>query len=215
MEKERLLAMLKGRIDKAICEIVFEIQHAVYYIFSDLNSSWTKGDIEGPLLLVKRTHEPNFCIIILNKQHNNSFYQQVTLETLFEKKHPQLICIRDRSKSVHGIWSSNEEQIENLNRRLQDIQHIDSQSRMLKDLLDIGGEGVRGKIGADEGREGKKTQEEDVLGQEFYKKGVVFEEKNEVDAQRNKAREIMMVLAQDERVINCIVRALRMRDGEV
>ena len=137
MERDALLAMLRNRIDKAIIEVVFEIQHAVYYQFSETNGTWNKGEIEGPLILVKRNQEPHYCLIILNKQHHNSFYQQVTSETLFEKKHPQLLCIRDKNKNVHGVWSSNADLIEHLFKKLQDFQQIDSQSKMLKNLLDM------------------------------------------------------------------------------
>ena len=39
MERDALLAMLRNRIDKAIIEVVFEIQHAVYYQFSETNGT--------------------------------------------------------------------------------------------------------------------------------------------------------------------------------
>mmetsp|Transcript_31431 Transcript_31431/g.31111 ORF Transcript_31431/g.31111 Transcript_31431/m.31111 type:complete len:205 (+) Transcript_31431:241-855(+) len=62
------------------------------------------------------------------------------MEAQFDKKMPQLLYIRDRNKGVYGIWSPSAELLDQLLNKLGEIQHIDSQSRMLKSLLDIGGE---------------------------------------------------------------------------
>lgn len=209
MEKEGLLHMLRSRIDKAIIESIFEVQHVVYYTFAENSGAWDKGGIEGPLLLVKRSQEPHYCLVILNKQHNNSFYQQVTAETLFEKKHPQLLCIRDKNKSVHGVWSASTELIDSLYRRLIDIQQISSQSKMLKNLLDIGGDGSimgDGMMGRVEAR-----GNEDVLKPEFFLKGVVFEEKGMVACEREKVKEVLVTLASSDYFLDKIGQILRNR----
>lgn len=199
--------MLRARIDKAIIETVFEVQHVVYYTFGENTGNWDKGGIEGPLILVKRNQEPHYCLVILNKQHNNSFYQQVTAETLFEKKHPQLLCIRDKNKSVHGIWSASTELIDSLYRRLIDIQQISSQSKMLKNLLDIGGDSPimgDGFISRVEGR-----NNEDVLKPEFFLKGVIFEEKSVVATEREKVKEVLVSLASSDYFLDKIEEILR------
>lgn len=205
--------MLRNRIDKPIVDVVFEIQHAVYYSFSDTNGTWTKGEIEGPLILAKRNQEPHYCIIILNKQRNNSYYQQVTSETLFEKKHPQLICIRDKNKNVHGIWSSTSEPIDQLFKRLQDIQQINSQSKMLKNLLDIGVDsaiiGSSPESIADLRPSEYKVQlSEEVLRPEFFERGVVFEDREETSSNRGKMKEIIVALASSEQFLSIIAEAL-------
>ena len=195
MDRDGLLTMLRARIDKAIIEIAFEIQHSVYYQFSETNGTWNKGEIEGPLILVKRNQEPHYCLIILNKQHHNSFYQQITSETLFEKKHPQLLCIRDKNKNVHGIWSSNFENIENLFKKLQEIQHIDSQSKLLKNLLDIGVDSSIHSMSPESIIDPRhiefksQFQNEEILKPEFFQRGVVFEDRSEANVEREKAKE--------------------------
>jgi hypothetical protein len=208
MEKEGLLAMLRSRIDKAIIESLFEIQHVVYYTFSETSGTWEKGGIEGPLVLVKRSQDPLYSMVILNKLHNNSFYNHVTPDTLFEKKHPQLLCIRDKNKNVHGIWSASSEMIDTLFRRLNDMQNKFSQSKMLKNLLDIGGESPI----FDEGvRRNEFRTSEDVLRPEFFQKGVVFEEKAVVLAEREKVKEVIVSLASSDYFLEKIEQVLRRR----
>jgi Dcp1-like decapping family len=217
MDRDGLLTMLRTRIDKAIIEIVFEIQHAVYYQFSETNGTWNKGEIEGPLILVKRNQEAHYCLIILNKQHHNSFYQQVTSETLFEKKHPQLLCIRDKNKNVHGIWSANSDLIDHLYKKLLDIQQIDTQSKMLKNLLDIG---------VDSSIQSKSPESildprplefksqfptEDILKPEFFQRGVVFEERSETNFEREKLKEVMISLASSDQFLDILIQALKSR----
>ncbi|OMJ66283.1 hypothetical protein SteCoe_36932 [Stentor coeruleus] len=216
MDRDGLLTMLRNRIDKLISEIVFEIQHAVYYVFSQTAGSWNKGDIEGPLILVKRSQEPQYCLIILNKQHHNSFYQQITSDIMFEKKHPQLICIRDKNKGVHGIWSVNSDIIESLHRILQDIANINSQSKMLKSLLSIGGDNMQARP-SDSIFDSKPIQfegkmPEEVLRPEFFQKGVVFDERNEVIAERDKMKEIIVALATSEQFLDMLASVIRTRD---
>ena len=217
MERDGLLTMLRSRIDKAIIEIVFEIQHAVYYQFSETNGTWNKGEIEGPLILVKRNQEPHYCLIILNKQHHNSFYQHVTSETLFEKKHPQLLCVRDKNKNVHGIWSSNADLIEHLYKKLLDIQHIDSQSKMLKNLLDIGVESPLINKSPESILDSRpidfKPQfpPEEILKPEFFQKGVIFEERSETNYEREKLKEIIVSLANSDQFLDIITQAIRSR----
>lgn len=217
MERDTLLTILRNRIDKAITEIVFEIQHAVYYQFSEANGTWNKGEIEGPLILVKRNQEPHFCLIILNKQQHNSFCQHVTSETLFEKKHPQLLCIKDKNKNVHGVWSGNADLIEHLYKKLQEIQHIDSQSKMLKNLLEIGGDSTISNKSPDSILDTRPIEfkpqfnNEEILKPDFFHRGVVFEEKSEVNSDREKLRDVMMTLANSEEFLDIIVQALKSR----
>lgn len=211
MDKEGLLNMLRARIDKTIVEVLFEIQHAVYYQFSEANGTWNKGEIEGPLILVKRNQEPHYCLIILNKQHHNSFYQQITSETLFEKKHPQLLCVRDKNKNVHGIWSSHFENIEHLFKKLLEIQHIDSQSRLLKNLLDIGNEnnGPESILDPRPLDFGKQFFCEEILKPEFFQRGVVFEDRNESNVEREKVKEMVICMANSDLFLDLVLQALR------
>lgn len=217
MERDALLTSLRNKIDKGIVEIVFEIQHSVYYEFSESKGTWNKGDIEGPLILVKRNQEPHYCLIILNKQHHSNFCQQVTSETLFEKKIPQLLCIRDKNKNVHGIWSANADLIEHLFKKLQDIQHIDSQSKMLKNLLDIGGdssltpkspEAILNSRSIDFS---PQFNPEEILKPEFFQRGVIFEEKKENNSEREKLKEVIISLANSDEFLDIIIQALKSR----
>ena len=217
MERDTLLTILRSRIDKGITEIVFEIQHAVYYQFSEANGTWNKGEIEGPLILVKRNQEPHYCLIILNKQPHNSFCQHVTSDTLFEKKHPQLLCIKDKNKNVHGVWSGNSDLIEHLYKKLQDIQHIDSQSKMLKNLLDIGGDSSMSSKSPDSILDTRPIEfkpqfnNEEILKPDFFHRGIVFEEKPEINSDREKLKEVMLSLANSEEFLDIIVQALKSR----
>ena len=213
-----LLSILRNRIDKAITETIFEIQHAVYYQFSESNGTWNKGEVEGPLILVKRNQEPHHSLIILNKQHHNSFCQHVTSDTQFEKKHHQLLCIKDKNKNVHGIWSGNSDLIEHLFKKLQDIQHIDSQSKMLKNLLDIGVESnlisksPESIIDTTRSLEFKpQFNTEELLKPEFFHRGVVFDESSEKNNEREKIKEIILALSSSDEFLDIIVQALKSR----
>ena len=216
MERD-LLSHLRSKIDKNIIEIVFEIQHSVYYEFSETKGTWNKSEIEGPLILVKRSQEPHFCLIIMNKHHSNNFCQQVTSDTLFEKKIPQLLCIRDKNKNVHGIWSANADLIEHLFKKLQDIQQIDSQSKMLKNLLDIGAESSLPTKSPEAILNSRSIDfspqfnPEDILKPEFFQRGVTFDEKLESNQEREKLREVIISLANSDEFLDIIVQALKSR----
>lgn len=217
MERDSLLTMLRNKIDKAIVEIVFEIQHSVYYEFSENKGTWNKSEIEGPLILVKRSQEPHYCLIILNKHHNNNFCQQVTSDTLFEKKIPQLLCIRDKNKNVHGIWSANADLIEHCFKKLQDIQQIDSQSKMLKNLLDIGAENTIPNKSPEAILSSRSIDfspqfnPEEILKSEFFQRGVTFDEKHEGNSEREKLREVIISLANSDEFLDIIIQALKSR----
>ena len=215
MERD-LISHLRNKIDKSIIEIVFEIQHSVYYEFSETKGTWNKSEIEGPLTLVKRSQEPHYSLIIMNKHHLNNFCQHVSSDTLFEKKIPQLLCIRDKNKNVHGIWSANADLIEHLFKKLLDIQQIDSQSKMIKNLLDIGAESIPTKspeaiLNSRSIDFTPQFNAEDILKPEFFKRGVTFEEKLESNQEREKLREVIISLANSDEFLDIIVQALKSR----
>lgn len=147
------------------------------------------------------------------------------METQFEKKMPQLLYIRDRSKGVYGIWSPSAEQLDQLLNKLGEIQHIDSQSRMLKSLLDIGGESSLmassrspdsiSEPKREEFRESKpiqtvmKQSDENILKPEFFQRGIQFEDEEVTSLGRERLREAMISLANSDEFLDLVLQALK------
>ncbi|CAG9309991.1 unnamed protein product [Blepharisma stoltei] len=216
-----VITMLQRRVDKAIIDVIFEMQHAAYYLFDEGEKNWKKGDIEGPLLLVKRSQEPYFYVTILNKQTLSNFHQPISMDAQFDKKMPQLLYIKDRNKGVYGIWSPSADQLDSLLIKLGEIQHIDSQSRMLKSLLDIGGESnlmvnSRSPDSISEPKQQEyrettviKAPEENVMKPEFFQKGIQFEDEEVSNSRKERLREAIIALANSDEFLDLVMQALR------
>jgi len=222
-QESRLVSMLRGRVDRTIVEILCEIQHVAYYQFDEVEKNWKKGDIEGPLILVKRNQEPHFYIVILNKLNFKNFYEPVSLETQFEQKSPQLLYIRDTGK-VFGIWTPNSEGLELLNKKIEEIKHIDSQSRMLKNLLDIKVEETSSRLDSkfpekipEDYFEHKPVQPNisplestgKVLKPSFFQNGLQFEEEGQADSGKERLREAIIALAHSDEFLDLVLQGLR------
>mmetsp|Transcript_20868 Transcript_20868/g.37256 ORF Transcript_20868/g.37256 Transcript_20868/m.37256 type:complete len:268 (-) Transcript_20868:90-893(-) len=96
------LKVLK-RFDAAIEEILASVGHVALYDLNVNDSKWSRKDIEGSLFFVRRSAEPLFQLIVLNKKSPNNFTEGVTASFRFEIHLPYLMY-RNTNSEVIGIW---------------------------------------------------------------------------------------------------------------
>ncbi|XP_047269998.1 mRNA-decapping enzyme-like protein isoform X1 [Capsicum annuum] len=119
------------RIDPFIEEILITAAHVTLYQFSIDNSQWSRKDVEGSLFVVKRSSQPRFQFIVMNRRNTDGSYYSVqyhhlinedstTLNNLvedllgdfeYEIQLPYLLY-RNACQEVNGIWFYNQRECE-------------------------------------------------------------------------------------------------------
>lgn len=91
-------------------------------------------------MVIRRKGDPKFQMIMLNKTGPGDYKYDISITLEFEKKDKNLIFFRDPGRSVQGIWSPFEDQLDDAYKAIIEAQKqllAESQSKALKDLLDI------------------------------------------------------------------------------
>ncbi|VFQ98953.1 unnamed protein product [Cuscuta campestris] len=57
------------RTDPFIEEILLTAAHVTFYEFNIETSQWSRKDVEGSLFVVKRTSQPRFQFIVMNRRN--------------------------------------------------------------------------------------------------------------------------------------------------
>lgn len=139
-----LCQVLKRRVDENITDVLSTIRFASHYSFDEAARRWKEKDVEGSFMVIRRKGDPKFQMIMLNKTGPGDYKYDITITLEFEKKDKNLIFFRDPGRSVQGIWSPFEDQLDEAYKSILEAQKqliAESQSKALKDLLDIKDEG--------------------------------------------------------------------------
>nr|GMC84409.1 mRNA-decapping enzyme-like protein [Ipomoea batatas] len=99
------------RIDPCIEEILITAAHVTFYEFNvDLNQ-WSRKDIEGSLFVVKRTTQPRFRFVVMNRRNTENLVEDLLGDFEFEIQVPYLLY-RSAAQEVNGIWFYNSHECE-------------------------------------------------------------------------------------------------------
>ncbi|KAJ8529111.1 hypothetical protein K7X08_035946 [Anisodus acutangulus] len=99
------------RIDPFIEEILITAAHVTLYEFNIDNSQWSRKDVEGSLFVVKRSAQPRFQFIVMNRRNTDNLVEDLLGDFEFELQIPYLLY-RNSSQEVNGIWFYNSRECE-------------------------------------------------------------------------------------------------------
>lgn len=99
------------RVDPFIEEILITAAHVTFYEFNiDLNQ-WSRKDVEGSLFVVKRSTQPRFQFIVMNRRNTENLVEDLLGDFEYEVQVPYLLY-RNASQEVNGIWFYNSRECE-------------------------------------------------------------------------------------------------------
>nr|XP_009593087.1 mRNA-decapping enzyme-like protein [Nicotiana tomentosiformis] len=99
------------RIDPFVEEILITSAHVTFYAFNIDNSQWSRKDVEGSLFVVKRSAQPRFQFIVMNRRNTDNLVEDLLGDFEFEVQVPYLLY-RNSSQEVNGIWFYNSRECE-------------------------------------------------------------------------------------------------------
>ncbi|KAF3637008.1 mRNA-decapping enzyme-like protein [Capsicum annuum] len=99
------------RIDPFVEEILITAAHVTLYEFNIDNSQWSRKDVEGSLFVVKRSAQPRFQFIVMNRRNTDNLVEDLLGDFEFELQIPYLLY-RNSSQDVNGIWFYNSRECE-------------------------------------------------------------------------------------------------------
>ncbi|CAH9070795.1 unnamed protein product [Cuscuta europaea] len=91
------------RMDPFVEEILLTAAHVAFYEFNTVASQWSRKDVEGSLFVVKRTSQPRFQFIVMNRRHADNLVEDLLGDFEFEVQTPYLLY-RNAAEEVNGIW---------------------------------------------------------------------------------------------------------------
>ncbi|XP_060197060.1 mRNA-decapping enzyme-like protein isoform X2 [Lycium barbarum] len=92
-------------------EILITAAHVTLYEFNIDNSQWSRKDVEGSLFVVKRSAQPRFQFIVMNRRNTDNLVEDLLGDFEFEFQIPYLLS-RNSSQEVNGIWFYNSRECE-------------------------------------------------------------------------------------------------------
>ncbi|GMG98431.1 hypothetical protein Nepgr_000271 [Nepenthes gracilis] len=99
------------RIDPFVEEILMTAAHVTFYEFNlDLNQ-WSRKDVEGSLFVVKRSTQPRFQFIVMNRRSTENLVENLLGDFEYEIQVPYLLY-RNAAQEVNGIWFYNARECE-------------------------------------------------------------------------------------------------------
>nr|GMD16099.1 mRNA-decapping enzyme-like protein [Ipomoea batatas] len=99
------------RIDAYIEEILITAAHVTFYEFNIDTSQWSRKDVEGSLFVVKRTSQPRFQFIVMNRRNADNLVEDLLGDFEYEIQVPYLLY-RNAAQEVNGIWFYNPRECE-------------------------------------------------------------------------------------------------------
>ncbi|XP_059300335.1 mRNA-decapping enzyme-like protein [Lycium ferocissimum] len=99
------------RIDPFIEEILITAAHVTLYEFNIDNSQWSRKDVEGSLFVVKRSTQPRFQFIVMNRRNTDNLVEDLLGDFEYEIQVPYLLY-RNSTQEVNGIWFYNQRECE-------------------------------------------------------------------------------------------------------
>ncbi|VFR02725.1 unnamed protein product [Cuscuta campestris] len=108
------------RTDPFIEEILLTAAHVTFYEFNIETSQWSRKDVEGSLFVVKRTSQPRFQFIVMNRRNADNLVEDLLGDFEYDVQVPYLLY-RNAAQEVNGIWFYNAhecEEVSNLFNRI-------------------------------------------------------------------------------------------------
>ncbi|XP_039024945.1 mRNA-decapping enzyme-like protein [Hibiscus syriacus] len=99
------------RIDAFIEEILITAAHVTFYEFDIDSSQWSRKDVEGSLFVVKRSTQPRFQFIVMNRLNTDNLVENLLGDFEYEVQGPYLLY-RNAAQEVNGIWFYNPRECE-------------------------------------------------------------------------------------------------------
>ncbi|XP_050369066.1 mRNA-decapping enzyme-like protein [Argentina anserina] len=103
--KELSLTVLQ-RIDPCVDEILMTCTHVTLYKLDSNTSQWSRKDVEGSLFVVKRTSQPRFQFIVMNRLSTENLVEDLLGDFECQVQLPYLLY-RNAAREVNGIWFYN------------------------------------------------------------------------------------------------------------
>lgn len=94
------------RVDPFIEEILITAAHVTIYGFNVEQNKWSRRDVEGSLFVVKRSTQPRFQFIVMNRRNTENLVEDLLGGFEFEVQVPYLLY-RKASQEVNGVWFYN------------------------------------------------------------------------------------------------------------
>jgi len=92
-----------SRLDPAVVEVLGSSGHVAVYRFDDVSKTWHRKDAEGSLFIVKRSEQPLFRIIVLNRLSTDNLVEDIKANLLIQLNGPYLLY-RNSVGETNGIW---------------------------------------------------------------------------------------------------------------
>ncbi|GMI79695.1 decapping 1 [Hibiscus trionum] len=99
------------RIDAFVEEILITAAHVTFYEFNIDSSQWSRKDVEGSLFVVKRSTQPRFQFIVMNRRNTDNLVENLLGDFEYEVQGPYLLY-RNAAQEVNGIWFYNPRECE-------------------------------------------------------------------------------------------------------
>ena len=103
-----------------MAQVLAKASHASLYAFDTNAKSWSKSNVEGALFVVRRNQEPQFQLIVMNRQSPDNLVVNVTQSTEFELKPPYLLY--KSGHAVNGLWFFDEKDAQAIAHMLHSIR---------------------------------------------------------------------------------------------
>ena len=101
---------LLQRLDSSVHDIAASATHVGLYEFQLTAKAWEKKNVEGLLFLVKKTKDPSFQLVLLNRNSTDNWTLSVSPKMQVQNQDPYLILRfqNEQGESViQGIWFYN------------------------------------------------------------------------------------------------------------
>ncbi|XP_074331911.1 mRNA-decapping enzyme-like protein isoform X2 [Apium graveolens] len=101
------------RMDPYIEQILITAAHVTLYAFDIHLNQWSRKDVEGSLFVVKRSTEPQFQFIVMNRRNTENLVENLLGDFEFEVQVPYLLY-RNADQEVNGVWFYNSRECEDI-----------------------------------------------------------------------------------------------------
>ena len=111
------------KIDDSIREIIICAgQVAVYYY--DINQNdWVRKNIEGTLFFVRRSNQPEYAFVVINRLNTINFVQKITKDLEISVQSPYLMY-KNIEKDIYCIWFYDADQCVTLNENINQAMNL-------------------------------------------------------------------------------------------
>lgn len=127
-ESEKLTLASLQRIDNTIEQVIETANHVSLYEFNlDTKKDWKKRDVEGSLFVVKRSCQPRFQVIILNRLSPKNHVEDI-LATSFEMETSgqtsYIYYAKEHQGKLLGLWFYDQKECEKIYKLLMKISTV-------------------------------------------------------------------------------------------